>query len=241
MINYFQKLYKGSKEDFKVLTKKELQNGNKRFIVTANPEAFMLAEKNPDLHQLLLSENTTIVADGIGIVKGAKIIGIDVAERIPGIDIAEHLFACGDELNKSVFLFGAKQEVIDALLCIIKERYKNLNVIGAVNGYVEDRDAVFQEIKTLNPDIVLVALGMPSQERLIFKHLADFNKGIFVGVGGSFDVLSNLKARAPEFFIKHNIEWLYRITKEPKRLKRFYNNNIKFIFRVRKIKKSLKH
>lgn len=240
MTNYFQKLYKGSMKDFKALIKQDLQNNNKRFIVTANPEAFMLAKKNPDINELLLDENTTIVADGIGIVKGADIVGINVAERIPGIDIAEHLFSCGNELKKSIYLFGAKQEIIDALLELLAKRYKNLEVLGASNGYVEDRDAVFKEIKSLQPDIVLVALGMPAQERLIYKHLSDFNKGIFVGVGGSFDVLSNKKSRAPEFFIKHNIEWLYRITKEPKRLKRFYDNNIKFIFSVKSLKRKLK-
>ena len=73
---------------------------------------------------------------------------------------------------------------------------------------------------------------MPQQEKLIYKNLKDFEKGIFVGVGGSFDVLSGMKQRAPHFFVKHNFEWLYRITKEPYRLKRFYKSNIKFIFRV---------
>jgi len=66
--------------------------------------------------------------------------------------------------------------------------------------------------------------------------LAEFEKGIFVGVGGSLDVLSGIKARAPEFFINHNLEWLYRIAKEPQRIKRFYNNNVKFMFKILKLK-----
>ena len=96
--------------------------------------------------------------------------------------------------------------------------------------------AVFADMKAKEPDIVLVALGMPAQEKLIYKHLKDFNKGIFVGVGGSLDVLSGTKERAPQFFIKHNLEWAYRIMKEPKRLKRFYNSHVKFIFKLRKEK-----
>lgn len=237
MINYFQKLFKGTKDEFLTLIKKDLESENKRFIVTANPEAFMLGEKNPDINELLSDENTTIVADGIGIVKGADIVGIKVAERIPGVDIAEKLFEYGNELCKSVFLLGAKQEVIDALTERLAKDFPDLKIIGAVNGYVDDKDKVFEEMAELNPDIVFVALGMPAQERLIYKHLSAFNKGIFVGVGGSFDVLSGTKSRAPEFFIKHNIEWLYRIMKEPKRIKRFYDNNVKFIFSLRKIKK----
>ena len=74
------------------------------------------------------------------------------------------------------------------------------------------------------------------QEELIYKHLNKFNKGIFVGVGGSFDVISGCKKRAPKIFIKMNLEWLYRIIKEPSRFKRFYNNNIKFIFNIKKYK-----
>lgn len=240
MNNYFQKLYKGTKADFYKLLKTDLIEDNKRFIVTANPEAFILGKENPDIDKLLLDEATTIVADGIGIVKGADIVGVSVAERIPGVDIAEKLFIYGNEMKKSVFLLGAKQEVIDALLERLSKLYPDLIVAGAVNGYVEDKDKVFEDMAAAVPDIVLVALGMPVQERLIYKHLSRFNKGIFVGVGGSFDVLSGTKERAPEFFINHNIEWLYRIVKEPKRLKRFYNNNVKFIFKLKKLKTGAK-
>lgn len=233
MIKYFQKLYKGTKDEFLAVLKNDLEQNNKRFVVTANPEAFMLGKENADINELLCDENTTIVADGIGIVKGAKMSGIHVDERIPGVDIAEQLLSYGNELKKSVFLFGAKQEVIDALVKHIAEVYPDLEIKGAVNGYTNDKDSVFEQMKALAPDIVLVALGMPVQEKLIYQHLSGFEKGIFVGVGGSFDVISGMKARAPEFFINHNIEWLYRIAKEPKRLKRFYNNNIRFIFKLK--------
>ena len=144
----------------------------------------------------------------------------------------EKLFEYGNELGKTIFLFGAKPEIVEQLNQVLRDEYKDLKVVGTENGYVQNKDAVFEKMKQLQPDIVLVALGMPQQEKLIYKHLKDFEKGIFVGVGGSFDVLSGMKHRAPHFLVKHNIEWLYRITKEPYRLKRFYNSNIKFIFRV---------
>ena len=91
-------------------------------------------------------------------------------------------------------------------------------------------------IKTTKPDIVLIALGIPLQEKLINKHINDFKKGIFIGVGGSFDVLSGSKKRAPKLFIKLNLEWLYRILREPKRISRFLKYNIKFIFKIIKEK-----
>ena len=199
------------------------------FIVTANPEAFMYGGNDIEVKKLLLDEKTTVVADGIGLVKAAKMLDIQIPERIPGIDIAQQLLEYGNEMEKSVYLFGAKQEVIEAMVDRINKEYPNLIVAGYTNGYVKDKDKVFETIKESGADIVLVALGMPAQE-----------KGIFVGVGGSFDVLSGIKKRAPEFFIKHNLEWLYRITKEPSRLKRFYDNNIKFLFNVSKEKKCLK-
>ena len=233
MKKFFEKLYKGSATDFLALVKNNLKSEKRMFIVTANPEAFMFGKDQPEIEKLLLSEKTTVVADGIGIVKGGKKIGVKIEERIPGVDIAKKLFEFGNELNKSIFLLGAKQEVIDALKSVLTREYPNLKIAGAINGYVKDKDSVFEEMKTLSPDIVLVALGIPAQEKLIFKHLDGFNKGIFVGVGGSFDVLSGCKKRAPKFFIDHNIEWLYRIVKEPSRIKRFYDGNIKFLFKLK--------
>lgn len=234
MVKFFNKLYKSSAEEFLALVRDKLSKDERMFIVTANPEAFIYGQQDSEVEALLLDEATTVVADGIGIVKGAKKIGVEVKERIPGIDIAEKLLEFGNELSKSVFFLGAKPEVIDALCKIVNEKYPALKIAGAVNGYVPDKDVVFEEIKAAKPDIVMVALGIPTQEKLIYKHLADFEKGIFIGVGGSFDVLSGTKQRAPEFFIKHNLEWFYRIMKEPSRIKRFYNNNIKFILKLKK-------
>lgn len=234
---FFDKLYKGSFSEFANLVKENLKTCKKMFIVTANPEAFMYGEKDETVKQLLLDDETTVVADSIGIVKGANIVGVDIKERIPGVDIAEKLLIYGNELKKSIFLLGAKQEVIDAFCKVISEKYPDLKIAGAVNGYTDNKDLVFEEIKKSEADIVLVALGIPAQEKLIYKHIKNFDKGIFVGVGGSFDVLSGTKKRAPEFFIKNNIEWLYRILKEPSRIKRFYNSNVKFLIKLKSDKK----
>lgn len=234
MKEYFEKLYKGNAESFHSRLKESLSKNEKEFVVTANPEAFMYGSCDSEVNDLLCDKRVSVVADGIGLIKGAKMVGISLPGRIPGVEIAEKLFEYGNELASSVFLFGAKQEVIDAMQRVLSEKYPNLKIAGMENGYVSDKDAVFEEIKKAKPDIVLVALGMPAQEKLIYKHFDDFEKGIFVGVGGSFDVLSGTKKRAPAFFINHNIEWLYRITKEPKRMKRFFDNNIKFFINLKK-------
>ncbi|MDD7150690.1 MAG: WecB/TagA/CpsF family glycosyltransferase [Lachnospiraceae bacterium] len=236
MRKLFDKLYKKSAQSFYEILSDNLKNNKKTFVVTANPETFMISEKNEDVRKMLLDKETVMVPDGIGVLKAGKKIGYNIEERITGIDIANELLKFGNEQKKSIYLFGSKQEVIDSMKIVIKEQYPNLKLVGTSNGYVTDKDKVFDEIVKLEPDIVLVALGIPLQEMLIYKHLNRFKKGIFVGVGGSFDVMSGMKKRAPKIFIKLNLEWLYRIMKEPKRFKRFYNSNVKFILEIRKYK-----
>ena len=236
MKSLFEKLYRGSREAFFALTANNLAANNRMFVVTANPEIFMQADHREEIHSLLSDADTTLIADGIGIVKGAQMLGIPLAERIPGVELAEFLLAKGSELGSKVFLFGAQKQVLDALCDVIAQKYSGISLAGVCDGYVADKDAVFSQIENAAPDIVLVALGVPQQEELIYRHLHKFQKGIFVGVGGSFDVLSNTKSRAPKLFIRLNLEWLYRILREPSRLKRFYQNNVKFIFRIRKLK-----
>lgn len=234
MRKLFDKLYKKGAQSFYEILSDNLKNNMKTFVVTANPETFMISEKNEDVRKMLLDKETVMVPDGIGVLKAGKKIGYNIEERITGIDIANELLKFGNEQKKSIYLFGSKQEVIDSMKIVIKEQYPNLKLVGTSNGYVTDKDKVFDEIVKLEPDIVLVALGISLQEMLIYKHLNRFKKGIFVGVGGSFDVMSGMKKRAPKIFIKLNLEWLYRIMKEPKRLKRFYDSNVKFLFRIKK-------
>ncbi len=235
-----EKLYTKDKETFFNDLNNMLIKEEKKIIVTANPETLKYSTTDNIINKLLNDKNTISVADGIGVVKAAKILKIDVKERIAGIDIANELLELGNKLKKSIYFFGAKNEVMDDLLKVVKEKYPNIKVVGAQNGYVKDRDKVMNEIIKKEPDIVLVALGIPEQEKLIYKYLDKFKKGIFVGVGGSFDVISGHKKRAPKIFIKLNLEWLYRIVTEPSRLKRFYKNNIKFILEIKKEKKKQK-
>lgn len=236
MKTYFSKLYTNSKQDFYNLVKNNLISNNKMFIVTANPETLMTAKKNNNFKEAILDKDTTIIADGIGILKGAQMLDYNIKETIPGVELCSKLFEFCNEFNKSIFLFGAKKEIVEKLVDVINSDYPNATVCGYENGYVQNKQNAFDKITKLNPDVILVALGIPEQELLIYNNLNKFNKGIFVGVGGSFDVLSGSKKRAPKLFIKLNLEWLYRILKEPKRFKRFFNGNIKYILEIIKEK-----
>lgn len=238
MKKYFDRLYKDSSESFYKKLGQNLKKNKKMFIVTANPETFMIASNEKEFGKILLDDDTTIVPDGIGIVKGANMLGYSVKERIPGVEIAEWLLVEGNKQKKSIYLLGASEEVKEKMVNKLTNEYPNLQIAGAINGYGKDKDKDFEKIKKAQPDIVLVALGIPAQEKLIYKHLKDFKKGIFVGVGGSLDVISGTKKRAPKIFQKLGMEWFYRLVKEPSRIKRFYNSNVKFIFEIKKIQKN---
>ncbi len=240
MKEYFQKIYKGSQKEFYSLAEKNLIDEKKMFVITANPETLMIAEENEILKNALLDDQTIIVPDGIGIVKGAQMFEIkEINKTITGIDFVNYLLEKCNEHKKSIFLFGAKKEVIEKFTQKIDEQYPDLVIAGAVDGYVENKQEIFEKIKKAKPDVVLVALGIPNQEILIYENLKDFNKGIFVGVGGSFDVLSGMKKRAPKMFLKYHLEWLYRITVEPKRIKRFLQSNVRYIKIIKKERKQL--
>jgi len=236
MKKLFDKLYLESQSSFYKVLEKKLDKKEKMFIVTANPETFNIAENDKDFMNMLLDDETTIVPDGIGIVKAARMLDYNVKERIPGVEIAEELLRLANINRKSIYILGSKEEVLDKLKEVLKDKYPNIEILGMINGYNKDKDEDFKEIIKAKPDIILVALGIPNQEKLIYKHLKSFKKGIFVGVGGSLDVISGTKKRAPKVFVKLNLEWFYRIMCEPSRLKRFYNNNVKFILKIKKYK-----
>lgn len=234
MIKYFEKIYKNSADNFNSLVKENIINNNKMFIVTANPETLMIAEKNPELKEIVLNNKNTIVPDGIGIIKACKKLKMKIPNKIPGIDIANYLLETANNYNKKIFLLGSTKEINDRLVEKIKIEYPKINIVGHYDGYINNKNEKIKEAIKNDADIIMVALGIPNQEILINSIYKQAKKGIFIGVGGSFDVISGYKKRAPKIFLKTNTEWLYRIIKEPKRIKRFYTNNIKFLFKLKK-------
>ena len=231
MQEIFENIYNKSKEEYFNYLRKLLKNNDKKFIITVNPEIIINSEKNNEIKEILINKNNSLVPDGISIVKKAKKYNIDIKERITGVDISEFLLNEANKNKKSIYLFGAKEGVITKLIEKIKSNYPNINILGYSDGYVKNKDKVMKEIINKKPDICMIALGVPNQELLINKYIDKVDKGIYIGVGGTFDVLSGYKKRAPQIFIKLNLEWLYRIICEPKRIGRFIKNNIVFMFK----------
>ncbi len=240
MKSYFDKLYKKDLKSFYLDLVDAISSNKKMFIITANPETFMVGYNNSEMNNAIQNKHSIIVPDGIGIIKAARYLGYKTSEKITGVDLAVMLLDIANKQGKKVYLYGASEEVNASLALKIKKEYPNIIITGNKNGYDFNDNEVMAEAIQKESDIIFAALGIPRQEILISKHIDKAQKGIFIGVGGSFDVISGSKKRAPQIFINHNLEWLYRIGTEPKRLKRFYNSNIKFVKNILKLKTEIK-
>lgn len=209
--------YKFYDKDFESF-KSEVALNEKMFIVTANPE---ITQNKSKEFVNALNDSSHIVADGIGLVIASKIKGVNLPERIPGVELMEWFLGEANRHQKSVLLYGAKLEVIELLVNRIKSEYPKINLVGAYDGYNTNKDELKKTIIEIQPDYNFVALGMPNQEVFISSIYSEVDRGIYMGVGGSFDVLSGTKKRAPNFMINLRLEWLYRLLCEPQRIKKF--------------------
>ncbi|OEH92179.1 WecB/TagA/CpsF family glycosyltransferase [Bacillus solimangrovi] len=194
--------------------------GEKSFIITANPEIVMKAYEEKS-YMDLVQQSDYVVADGIGVVKGAQLLGTPLPERVAGYDLMHELFKKANEDSRSVYMLGAGKDVIGEAVEAVKKQYSNVNIVGSHHGFFDIHDeSIVNEIKDSGADLILVALGCPRQEQWIAQHMGSFSKGVFIGVGGSFDVLAGKVERAPMIWQKMNAEWLYRLVKQPSRWKR---------------------
>ncbi|ULM97020.1 WecB/TagA/CpsF family glycosyltransferase [Peribacillus frigoritolerans] len=215
-----------------------LMNQEKTFVVTANPEIVEYANEHKDYKDIIISADY-ITPDGVGIIMASKWLNQPLQERITGFDLMNELFRVADEKALKVYLLGAEENVIEAAALKVKELYPGLELVGYNHGYIDIKDdALPKSIAELEPDIILTALGFPRQEKWVSKHYALFNKGLFMGVGGSFDVLAGKVNRAPVFWQKMRLEWLYRLIQQPSRWKRMLALP-RFVLKVRRLRKTV--
>ncbi|MDN4492141.1 WecB/TagA/CpsF family glycosyltransferase [Ureibacillus aquaedulcis] len=205
---------------FVSLLENRIQQKEKTFVVTANPEVVMTANENPQVMQYL-EKATYICADGIGVVKAAQILGESLPERVTGYDSMIQLLQAGNQKHYKIFLLGAQNDTLQKAVDNIHATYPNVEIVGYQDGYFnwEDND-IAERIAQTQPDLVFVALGVPRQEKWISENVDKFSHGVFIGVGGSFDVIAGTVKRAPVIWQKMNLEWLYRLLSQPTRFKR---------------------
>ncbi len=207
-------------QGFVSLLIERIQNKEKTFVITANPEIVMQANENPALMEYI-HKATYICADGIGVVKAAQILGDSLPGRVTGYDTMIGLLEEGNRQRFKVYLLGAQKETIEKTVQNIGKTYPNVEIVGYHDGFFDwGKNDIADEITALQPDLIFVALGVPRQEKWISENIEKFHHGVFIGVGGSFDVIAGTVKRAPVIWQKLNLEWLYRLLKQPSRWNR---------------------
>lgn len=224
------------------LTMKETVDAVEQYVLKKHPLHLMgvNADKINQCHEdekikKIVNESGIINADGASVVLASKFLGAPVPERVAGIDLMQNLLELSNKKGYSVYFFGAKEEILQDMLKIFEERYPALNVVGYRNGYFspEDEKHIQEDIKEKKPDFVFVGITSPKKEYIIQSFMDNGINAVFMGVGGSFDVLSGHIKRAPLWMQNAHLEWLFRVANEPKRLfKRYFVGNVTFIKRV---------
>ncbi len=197
------------------------KDGGEHIVCTPNPEIVMDAQKDKTLFSILRAADL-VVPDGIGIVWASKFCHKKLKERVSGYDLCINVFDKMKYENRTVYFFGGKPGVAAEAAKRVELKYKGINVVGCRNGYFSQKDEnnIIAEIKAASPDLLLVGLGSPKQEKWIYDNLRFTGARVAIGVGGCFDVMAGNLNRAPEIYRTMGIEWLYRLIKQPTRFKR---------------------
>jgi len=189
-------------------------------VYTPNPEVVMCARRDAAFMDVL-ERGELVIPDGIGVVYAMRINGVRVKDRVPGCDLVQKLFAAMNETGQSVYFLGGAAASVAGAAEKMAAAYPGLQVAGYHDGYFKDNEdtLIIEEIERLKPDLLLVGLGCPRQEKWIDAH-RHLPVKLMMGVGGSIDVMSGTVKRAPKGFQKLGLEWLYRLAKQPSRLGR---------------------
>jgi N-acetylglucosaminyldiphosphoundecaprenol N-acetyl-beta-D-mannosaminyltransferase len=196
-----------------------IERGESTHAVTLNAEMIVLAQRDREFAQVLL-ESDLSPPDGAGVVLALQLQGQTV-DRCPGIELAEALLALAARNDWSTFILGGKPELLPKVLQYWRDRYPALRLDGH-HGYfaADDEPSVIERLQAANPQLVYVGLGVPRQEYWIRGHRHQLPHATWLGVGGSLDIWSGAKARAPRWFRDYHLEWLYRLYQEPWRWRR---------------------
>ena len=196
-----------------------VRSSGTHYVATPNPEIVEVCREDPEARTAVNGADL-VLPDGIGVVKGAAMLGTPLKEKTPGIEFAGHLMDRLAEEGRSLYLLGAKPGVAEQAAAKLAEAHPGLRIAGTHDGYFKEDGPVIESIRQSGADVVFVCLGAPKQELWMVEHGPATGAHLMVGLGGSLDVFAGVVERAPEGFQKLGLEWLYRLAKEPKRIGR---------------------
>ena len=213
------------------------------YIVTPNVDHIMQLQKDKELKEIYDNADL-ILTDGKPLIWIGKYYGITIKEKISGSDLFPLLCELAAKRNYKMFFLGAAEGVASEAARKLKKRYKGLNVVGTYSppyGFVKDElelEKIYNMLNESKPDILIVGLGCPKQEKFIYRSREKYNIPVSIGLGASLDFEAGNIKRAPRWMSNIGLEWLYRITQDPKRmLKRYLLTDLKIFFIMGKYKK----
>lgn len=196
-----------------------LKQDGASYVVTPNSEIVYEAMADEGLRDLLNGADL-VLPDGAGVVLGSRILKTPLKQKVAGVDFADGLLGILAESGRCVYLLGSKPGIAELAAEKMREKHPGLRVCGLADGYFKEEGPVIEKINQAQPDVLFVCLGAPKQERFMKAHQQELHVKLMIGLGGSLDSFAGTVKRAPKWMISCNLEWFYRLLKEPWRFKR---------------------
>jgi N-acetylglucosaminyldiphosphoundecaprenol N-acetyl-beta-D-mannosaminyltransferase len=198
-----------------------IELGTPHIIVTTDAAGIIRANKDPETREIINTADL-VTADGAGVVLSARLLNLGIHTRVAGCDMVSEICKVAADMNRSVYLLGAAPGVAEKAAQNLVRQVPGLRIAGVHDGYFtpEQERSIIAEIHDARPAALFVALGAPRQEKWIMQHMEDLDVPVCIGIGGSFDVISGLKPRAPLWMQRCGLEWLHRAIREPSRIPR---------------------
>ncbi len=196
-----------------------LRGDKAAYVVTPNAEIAYEALHDGQLREMLNGADL-MLPDGAGVVLASKLLRTPVKQKVAGVDFAAGLLGILERNGQSLYLLGGKPGIGELAAQKMLEAHPQLRIAGIADGYFRDEASVIEKINASGADALFVCLGAPKQERFMVQHQQELHVHLMAGLGGSLDAFAGTVQRAPAWMIRLNLEWLYRLIREPKRFRR---------------------
>ncbi len=209
------------------------RRGRSSYVITPNAQHIVLLDKDPKFRQIYKHADL-VIADGISLLLAARLHGRLLQERIAGVDVFRELSGLAAGSGLKIFLMGGRPGSADLAAAALRRQFPSLDCVTYCPPYgfessAEGLRAVEQAIRASRPHLLFVGLGAPKQEYWIHDHGLKLQVPVSIGIGGSFELVGGVIARAPVWIQKMACEWAYRVCQEPQRLwRRYLIGNVAF-------------